>query len=53
MTGEDIKDIRLSIDNVAKDFERLAHDMKVLNDCLRPLQVDLMLKEDSDVESIT
>lgn len=48
MTGENIKDLRLMLDMVSKDFQRLSDDMKALGDYLRPLQVELMIKEDKD-----
>ena len=48
MTGENVKDLRLMIEAVSKDYQRLADDTKVLSDYLRPLQVELMLKEDKE-----
>jgi hypothetical protein len=48
MTGENVKDLRLMLDMVSKDFKRLSDDIKVLGDYLKPLQVELMLKEGED-----
>ena len=53
MTGENIKDLRLMLDMVSKDYQRLADDMKALSDYIRPFQVELMLREkDENVENI-
>ena len=53
MTGENIKDLRLMLDMVSKDYQRLADDMKALADYMKPFQVELMLRENkNDVENI-
>lgn len=38
MTGEQVKDIRLMIELISKDYQRLATDMKILSEFLLPLQ---------------
>lgn len=38
MTSENIKDIRLMCELIAKDYERLSKDMKTLSEFLLPLQ---------------
>ena len=48
MKSEDIKDLRLMMDMLYKDLSRLATDVKTLGDCLQPLYVDLMLKEEKN-----
>ena len=53
MTGENVKDLRLMLDMVSKDFQRLSDDMKALSDYLRPLQVELMLEEGEDEQRKT
>ena len=47
MTGEEVKDIRLMIELISKDYQRLASDMKTLSEFLLPLQ-----KEKTDVGNI-
>lgn len=49
MTGEQIKDIRLMLELISKDYHRLADDMKCLGECLEPLQKEM---EKRDVENI-
>ena len=48
MTGENIKDLRLLCEMIAKDYKRLGDDMKALSDYLMPIQVSLMIKEGKD-----
>ena len=38
MTSENVKDIRLMLELISKDYQRLASDMKALNEFLLPLQ---------------
>lgn len=45
MTSENVKDIRLMIELISKDYQRLAADMKTLSEFLLPLQ-----KEKENVE---
>lgn len=40
-----MKDLRLMIEQIHKDYQRLADDMAVLSECLRPVQAALMLRE--------
>ena len=47
MTGENVKDIRLMCELIAKDYDRLSKDMKTLSDFLLPLQ-----KERENVEDV-
>ena len=47
MTGEEVKDIRLMIELISKDYQRLASDMKTLSEFLLPLQ-----KEKANVGNI-
>ncbi len=53
MTGENVKDLRLMIEMVSKDFLRLSTDMKALADYLRPMQMELMFKEGEDEQRET
>lgn len=53
MKWENVKDLRLMVDMVSKDFQRLSDDMKALSDYLRPLQMELMLKEGEDEQRET
>ena len=41
MTSENIKDIRLMVELVSKDYQRLAADMKALGEFLLPLQREI------------
>ena len=45
MTSEKIKDIRLMLELISKDYERLSTDMKVLSEFLMPIQKELQEKE--------
>ena len=47
MTSENIKDIRLMCELIAKDYERLSRDMRALGDYLLPLQ-----REKENVENV-
>lgn len=53
MTDENVRDIRMMIEMVSKDFLRLSTDMKALADYLRPMQIELMLKEGEDEQRET
>lgn len=46
MTSENIKDLRNMTDMLAKDYQRLADDMKAMRDCLNPIQVELAIMEE-------
>ena len=52
MTEEEVKDLRLMLDMISKDFRRLGEDMKALSDYLKPLQISLCSKEEKNVEYI-
>ena len=45
MKSESIKDLRNIADLLAKDYQRLAEDMKALRECLYPIQTELALRE--------
>lgn len=49
MTSENIKDVRLMLELVSKDYQRLAADMKALGEFLLPLQKE---KENVEMENI-
>lgn len=46
MTSETIKDLKNMADMLAKDYQRLADDMKAMRDCLNPIQVELAIMEE-------
>ena len=46
MTSENIKDLRNMADMLAKDYQRLADDMRAMRDCLNPIQVELAIMEE-------
>lgn len=50
MTSENIKDLRNMADMLAKDYQRLADDMKAMRDCLNPIQVELAIEEQEILE---
>lgn len=50
ITYEEIKDIRLMLDHISKDYLRLSKDMKILSDTLRPIMVKLQIQEEANVE---
>lgn len=48
MTSENIKDIRLMVELVSKDYQRLATDMKTLSEFLLPLQKEIENAENKE-----
>lgn len=50
MTSENIKDLRNMADMLAKDYQRLADDMKAMRDCLNPIQVELAIMEEKKLK---
>lgn len=49
ITYEEIKDLKIMIDQVIRDYNKLVNDLKTVNDCLRPIMLKLP-KEGSNVE---
>lgn len=52
MTSENIKDLRNMADMLAKDYQRLADDMRAMRDCLNPIQVELAIMEEKKLKEI-
>ena len=50
MKSESIKDLRNIADLLAKDYQRLAEDMKALRECLNPVQVELAIMEEKKLK---
>lgn len=50
ITYEEIKDIRLMLDHLSKNYLRLSKDIKILSETLRPIMVKLQIEEGSNVE---
>ena len=50
ITYEEIKDIRIMLDHLMKDYQQISRDMKALSDSLRPVMVKLQIEEGSNVE---
>ena len=42
ITYEEIKDIRIMVDHLMKDYQQLSRDMKALSDSLRPVRITLL-----------
>lgn len=50
ITYEEIKDIRIMLGYMIRDYKQLAKDMETLSDSLRPVMVKLQIEEGSNVE---
>ena len=48
MTSENVKDVRLMLELISKDYQRLASDMKTLSEFLLPLQKEKENAENKD-----
>jgi hypothetical protein len=50
ITYEEIKDLRIMLSYMIRDYKQLAKDMETLSDSLRPVMVKLQIEEESNVE---
>ena len=50
ITYEEIKDIRIMLGYMIRDYKQIAKDLEALSDSLRPVMVKLQIEEGSNVE---
>lgn len=50
ITYEEIKDVRIMLGYMIRDYQQIAKDLEALSDSLRPVMVKLQIEEGSNVE---